>query len=143
VCVASRVFSYVRLRLRASACAFVRGGSGVTASLPSATTMLDFLADAIADAHGSDGLQDLLDTPIGTMASSEVPVPTHARMSGATAYEVRPARQARQARPFFSFACVGSVQCHAAAGGWLAAHEGNGVEREKSFGLPTKPTALL
>jgi hypothetical protein len=77
--------------------------SGVTASLPSATTLLEFLSEATtaaaaASAHGSGssgvgdksgGYGDLtLDTPIGSMEAAEVPVPTHARMPGATPYEV-------------------------------------------------------
>jgi len=77
--------------------------SGVTASLPSATTLLDFLSEATAAAaaagsarggdnssgSGSGGYGDLaVDTPIGSMEAAEVPVPTHVRMPGATPYEV-------------------------------------------------------
>ena len=56
----------------------------MAASLPSAAALVAYLGEAVVD--GGGGLDG--DTPIGTMEAGEVPVPTHARMPSATAYEV-------------------------------------------------------
>jgi len=65
--------------------------SGVTTSLPSSANILNFLGETIIDANDGNNKSNndfLIDTPIGTMEASEIPVPTIERMPGSTPYEI-------------------------------------------------------
>jgi hypothetical protein len=50
--------------------------------LPSSADVLSFLADTIVDAKVGNESDILIDTSIGSMEASEIPVPTYERMPG-------------------------------------------------------------